>query len=169
MQEQTAAIAAAFFRFLRQPNRPSAPRRCDAAICPESGHKRKCAARVRSDVNDAIRKCRVHRSRLSGLPLLPTLRSPEVTARITSKKLGQCAIPLAIWTKTTDLPGGAKTRTARITDHYRTVGEIGGVFDFPSDILMDIIQLTPIDSRYRMTLQTLRSGLDCSSAVPAEA
>ena len=50
----------------------------------------------------------------------------------------------------------AKTRIARIADHYRTVGEIGGVVDFPSDILIDVIQLTPIDSRYRITLDQAR-------------
>lgn len=50
----------------------------------------------------------------------------------------------------------AKTRIARIADHYRTVGEIGGVVDFPSDILIDVIQLTPIDLRYRITLDQAR-------------
>jgi uncharacterized protein len=50
----------------------------------------------------------------------------------------------------------ARTRITRIIDHYRTVKEIGGLVDFPQDIVVDIIQLISIDHRYRITLDQAR-------------
>ncbi len=49
-----------------------------------------------------------------------------------------------------------RTRIERLLDHYRTVAEIGGVVDFPPDILVDIVPLTVINPRYRITLDQAR-------------
>lgn len=50
----------------------------------------------------------------------------------------------------------AQTRLARVIDHCKTVAEIGGIIDFPSDNLINLVQLTPIDLRYRLTLDQAR-------------
>jgi uncharacterized protein VirK/YbjX len=50
----------------------------------------------------------------------------------------------------------ARTRIKRIVDHYKTVHEIGGIVDIPPDILIDVVQLTSIDPRYRLTLDQAR-------------
>jgi len=46
----------------------------------------------------------------------------------------------------------ARTRLARLINHCRTVDEIGGVIDFPPDVIVDLVSLESIDQRYRMTL-----------------
>ena len=48
------------------------------------------------------------------------------------------------------------TRIARFVDHHRTVAAIGGIVDFPPDIMIDVVRLTAIDSRYRITLDQAR-------------
>ena len=46
----------------------------------------------------------------------------------------------------------ARTRIARVVNHCKIVDEIGGIINFPPDMIVDVIDLTPIDSRYRITL-----------------
>jgi uncharacterized protein VirK/YbjX len=50
----------------------------------------------------------------------------------------------------------ARTRLARITDHCKTVKAIGGILDFPADTVADVVQLTSIDSQYRIALDQAR-------------
>jgi uncharacterized protein VirK/YbjX len=48
------------------------------------------------------------------------------------------------------------TRVARLVNHHRTVAQIGGVIDFAPGNLVELIELAPIDLRYRITLDQPR-------------
>jgi uncharacterized protein len=45
-----------------------------------------------------------------------------------------------------------RTRIARIVDHYKIIDEIAGLVDCGPGDAVDLIKLTPIDTRYRLTL-----------------
>jgi uncharacterized protein VirK/YbjX len=49
-----------------------------------------------------------------------------------------------------------QTRLVRIVDHCKTVAEIGGVVSFSPEIIVDLVRLKVIDSRYRLTLDQAR-------------
>jgi uncharacterized protein VirK/YbjX len=50
----------------------------------------------------------------------------------------------------------AKTRTAALIDHCRTVDRIGGLVDFPENESVELLRLTGMQGSYRLTLEQSR-------------
>ena len=86
------------------------------------------------------------------LPLLLGRRSNGLTGVIRSRP----EILEMLYTPYLAANWDAQTRFARIIDHCKTVKEIGGVFCFPANEVVDVVRLTSIDPDYRITLDQAR-------------
>lgn len=66
-----------------------------------------------------------------------------------------CARPEIYWIVLTSFMAASwdcRGRVARLVDHFKTVTEVGGIVDFPPNLIVDLVHLAPIDRRYRITL-----------------